>query len=121
VSFVLSKGVATNLRCVLAQGAATLKVSVQIHSSRYPAVPPVWSLNTNCDDITSGTDGDSSSGNPSLLCDDRLVILERKVNLEALDKAVIPDQEESYDWIVVHQLRQLMQEWEGWLDVDLFI
>jgi hypothetical protein len=36
-----------------------------------------------------------------------------QVNLEALDKAVIPDQEESYDWILVHQLRQIMQEWEG--------
>jgi hypothetical protein len=41
-----------------------------------------------------------------------------QVNLEALDKAVIPDQEESYDWILVHQLRQVMQEWEGWLDAD---
>jgi hypothetical protein len=68
--------------------------------------------------MTSGTDGDSRSGNPSLLCDDRLVLLERQVNLEAFDKAVIPDQEESYDWILVHQLRQVMQEWEGWLDAE---
>jgi hypothetical protein len=41
-----------------------------------------------------------------------------QVNLEALDKAVIPDQEESYDWILVHQLRQIMHEWDGWLDAD---
>jgi hypothetical protein len=50
------------------------------------------------------------SGNPSLLYDDRLFLLKRQVNLEALEKAVIPDQEESYDWILVHQLRQAVQE-----------
>jgi hypothetical protein len=126
VSFCLSKNKDNSCEsqqtyiCSLRKGPANLKVTVQIHSSRYPAVPPVWSLNTNSDDDGSnGTDGDSSSGNnPSLLYDDRLVLLERQVNVEALDKSVILDQEESYDWILVHQLRQVMQEWEGWLDAD---
>lgn len=133
VSFVLSKDKETTTttqnssqqqqtyNVTLRKGPANLKVKVQIHVSRYPAVPPVWSLNTSGEDDTDTGDNNNTSSNNNILnplYDDRLALLERQVNLQALETFVTPDQEETYDWILVRQLREVMQEWEGWLDAD---
>jgi hypothetical protein len=98
-----------------------LNALVRLHMSRYPAVPPVWTLNV---------DKDSSGDAMNNLYDSRFARFERKVNVEALERKVDPeedskgtesakvDEEASYcDWILVHQLRTIMQEWDSWLTV----
>jgi len=110
VSCILDKGKSSTTKEIytvtLRKGSANLCVQVEIHLPRYPSVPPVWSLN-----YTGGSnDADAS------LYDDQLALLERRVNFEALDRFVDTSKEESYDWVLVRQLREIMQQWESWLE-----
>lgn len=82
------------------KGTASLVAKVQLHAACYPATPPVWTLSMENND----------------LYDDRFALLERQVNIEALDRFVQTDQESSYDWILVYQLREIMRQWDSWLD-----
>ena len=92
-----------------------IKATVTIDYSRYPSVPPTWSL------TKSGGDGESwgeehgstvaleSATNP--LYDNVLGQMERIVNTQ-LDELVNPRNEETYNWILAHQLHRLVCLWD---------
>jgi hypothetical protein len=79
----------------------TLNARVEI-DPRYPAIPPVWSLQPSC----NGNDEEP-------LHDGILGELEIEVNtLKCLSKFLNGDIEDSFDWILMHQLRVVMIGWE---------
>jgi len=106
---------------------STLKATVTIDTQRYPAEPPVWSLQN--EDGSSGTlsswgeehgsvsslqqnaaNSSSSNGAPPLF-DAGLHRIECHVN-EGLDKFVRQDVEHTYDWILLHQLADIVACWD---------
>jgi hypothetical protein len=89
--------------------SATLKASVTI-SDNYPADPPVWSLQN--EDGSVGTASSlQSSNNADVLFDASLHRIECHVN-EDLDKFVCQDVEATYDWILIHQLADIVSCWD---------
>ncbi len=89
--------------------SATLKAAVTI-SDNYPADPPVWSLQN--EDGSVGTASSlHSSNNTDALIDASLHRIECHVN-EDLDKFVCQDVEATYDWILIHQLADIVSCWD---------
>lgn len=85
---------------------------VKINRFRYPAIPPVWSL--TCKDKAWGeyqgsTTALESCTNP--LHDENLFKLEQIVNVDSLYELAHEDSEDTYDWILTHQLQKIMAEW----------
>ena len=81
-------------------------LQVDIHMARYPVVTPVWKLN-----ITSAPDA-------TPLYYDQLAAWERYVNVDGLEALVRTaaggdeeegDDETAYEWILLHQLRHILQ------------
>ena len=122
----------TTFQVTLRHSSETLSCSVTIDTVRYPAVPPVWNLLS----VSS-----SSSSASSQLYDNRLAQLQQQVNQDALARAIpnesvseandkndnvrssrtilgmtkvsATDKEQQYyEWILVHQLREIMHQWE---------
>lgn len=87
-------------KVVLRKGSEQLEMQVAVHKSRYPEVPPVWTLNVAPDGQTP-------------LYDERLADLERKVNTELLERMETAS-EATHEWILIHQLHTIMQAWDGW-------
>ena len=107
--------------------SSTLKATAVIDTQKYPAEPPVWSLQN--EDGSSGTlsswgeehgsvsslqqnaaNSSSSNGAPPLF-DAGLHRIECHVN-EGLDKFVRQDVEHTYDWILLHQLADIVACWD---------
>ena len=96
---------------------STLSVKVQIPMARYPAIPPTWmvipSSNTSTKPFPQPEEfsPDSPATITTPLYDSDLVSLERRIN-EDIDQLIVPSDETTYDWILSHQLLELMQGWE---------
>ena len=104
--------------------SSTLKATVIIDTQRYPSEPPVWSLQN--EDGSSGTvsswgeehgsvsslqqNSNNVSGTPPLF-DAALHRIECHVNQD-LDKFVRQDVENTYDWILIHQLADIVSSWD---------
>lgn len=121
----------TTYQVILVKGPKMLQSTVRVHTIRYPAVPPVWSF--HCDKEVG----------KSPLYDNRLAQLAHEVNVETLRKiaavsgtpsaaedvpqtptlpvVVVVDEEDDAqqlygEWILVHQLRQVMLDWDSWTE-----
>ena len=104
--------------------SSTLKATVIIDTQSYPSEPPVWSLQN--EDGSSGTlsswgeehgsvsslqqNSNNVSGAPPLF-DAALHRIECHVNQD-LDKFVRQDVENTYDWILIHQLADIVSSWD---------
>lgn len=92
--------------------SATLIASVTI-SDNYPAEPPVWSLQNEDGSVGTASFLQSSINNNNMdtLFDASLHRIECHVN-EDLDKFVCQDVEATYDWILIHQLADIVSCWD---------
>jgi Fms-interacting protein/Thoc5 len=93
----------------------SLFATVRIHAAQYPAVPPVWEFQTTKSEAAS-----------SPLYDGRLAQLTQQVNVDALNRGIVaPPTTKSpnqltvddvgtlyYEWILIHQLREIMLFWD---------
>ena len=103
---------------------STLKASVLIDMQNYPSEPPIWSLQ-NEDGTTAGNASswgdqngdmksleDSNGGNNAPpLFDASLHRIENHVNSD-LDQFVTQEVESTYDWILIHQLVDIVSHWD---------
>ncbi|KAL3806493.1 hypothetical protein ACHAXA_007012 [Cyclostephanos tholiformis] len=111
--------------------ASTLKATVVIDAHNYPAEPPLWSLLNEDGSLgTLSSWGEESGGDFSLqqqqnsnntspppsLFDAALHRIECRVNLE-LDMYVRQDVEATYDWILIHQLADIVSCWDEVMNV----
>lgn len=90
--------------------SATLKATVTIKDN-YPADPPVWSLQNEDGSSGSASSPRSSNDNDAALFDASLHRIECHVNNE-LEKFVCQDVEATYDWILIHQLADIVSCWD---------
>mmetsp|Transcript_37749 Transcript_37749/g.77237 ORF Transcript_37749/g.77237 Transcript_37749/m.77237 type:complete len:769 (-) Transcript_37749:678-2984(-) len=92
--------------------SATLKASVTI-SDNYPAEPPVWSLQSEDGSVGAASSLQSNNDNSKtdVLFDASLHRIECHVNQD-LDKFVCEDVEATYDWILIHQLADIVSCWD---------
>eukprot|EP00571_Detonula_confervacea_P004236 CAMPEP_0172317302 /NCGR_PEP_ID=MMETSP1058-20130122/31203_1 /TAXON_ID=83371 /ORGANISM="Detonula confervacea, Strain CCMP 353" /LENGTH=822 /DNA_ID=CAMNT_0013031827 /DNA_START=149 /DNA_END=2614 /DNA_ORIENTATION=+ len=104
--------------------SSTLKATVVIDTQNYPADPPVWSLQN--EDGSSGTqsswgedhgsvsslrqESNNNSTNAPPLFDAALHRIE--CHVKELDKFVRQDVETTYDWILIHQLADIVSCWD---------
>jgi hypothetical protein len=101
-------------------GAQQLRLIVSIDLARYPSAPPHWTLSP-----AEATRGGKTTSKSSPLDNDHVegvegttlydVVVEKilqKVNRNVSD-LVLPNVEESYDWILVQQLASLAQGWNA--------
>ena len=93
---------ALTLKC----NTKTLKCQVKIDSG-YPIQPPTWSLQ-EATTLVPSSRGDSN------LYDSTLGNIEARVNSLEGGNGIYYNQEveESFDWILSHQMRQIMLEWD---------
>jgi hypothetical protein len=91
---------------------STVKATVTVDLSRYPSLPPKWSL-TSAEESWGEQHGSVASleAGTNPLYDNALGQIERVVNVE-LDDLVKKDVEETYNWILAHQLRKIIQLWD---------
>ena len=113
---------------IIKRKASTLKATVVIDAHNYPAEPPVWSLLN--EDGSSGmlsswgeehgsvsslhqnnSKGDAAKNAAPPLFDAALHRIECRVNRE-LDGYVRQDVEATYDWILIHQLADIVSCWD---------
>jgi hypothetical protein len=92
--------------------ASTVKATVTVDLSRYPSLPPKWSL-TSGEESWGEQHGSAASlaAGTNPLYDNALGEIERVVNVE-LNDLVKKDVEETYNWILAHQLWKIMQLWD---------
>ncbi len=94
--------------------SATLKATVAI-SDNYPAEPPVWSLQNEDGSVGTASslqsNNNSSCSNADVLFDASLHRIESHVNQD-LDKFVCEDVEATFDWILIHQLADIVSCWD---------
>jgi hypothetical protein len=100
----------------MTHGSSTIAIRVTVNSSRYPAVPPEIRLSNttmNAHGLFSTKTGSSNElGNDSELYDDRLAMLERKVN-QQVDELVVSGDDTTYEWILAHQLAEIAKAFGG--------
>jgi hypothetical protein len=92
--------------------ASTVKATVTVDLSRYPSLPPKWSL--TCGEESWGEQHGSATslaGGTNPLYDNALGEIQHVVNVE-LDDLVNKDVEETYNWILAHQLWTIIQLWD---------
>ena len=90
--------------------SSTLKATVTI-SSNYPAEPSVWTLQNEDGSSGSVPPSQSSDNNKDALFDPNLARIECHVNQD-LEKFVCQDVEATYDWILTHQLADIVSCWD---------
>jgi hypothetical protein len=101
---------------------STLKAAVIIDMQNYPSEPPIWSLQSEdgtgnalswgeqSGDLASLNDSNSSNKAPPLF-DATLHRIESHVNTD-LDQFVNQGVETTYDWILMHQLADIVSCWD---------
>jgi len=100
----------------LKRNAKSLKAQVKIYA-RYPAVPPQWSLQeaTSISEPAAKKRGRAliEDSNELSLYDSNLGRIESRINsLEGRGLYFNDSDEESYDWILMHQMKRLIMEWD---------
>jgi hypothetical protein len=113
----------------LTRKSKSLNIRVKI-DPRYPAVPPTWTFQQCSTSSTSNADveswgqshgtvnalhgtGGKEDQQPTLY-DSVLGKLEADVNtLRGMSRFLTDKDEESYDWILMHQLRVIVSVWDG--------
>jgi hypothetical protein len=90
----------------LKRRSSTLSLRVGIHTARYPSIVPTWELNPE-----HQRDEDSLDNDKTILYDDRLLNLERRINQD-VEHLVLPKDETTYEWILSHQLSEIATKWE---------
>jgi len=111
-----------NFVATIKRKSASLKATVTIDMNHYPAEPPVWKLQN--EDFTAGSSswgeqhGDlallqnSKGGNKAPpLFDATLERIENHVNTD-LDQFVKQEVESTYDWLLIHQLVEIVSCWD---------
>ena len=119
VMFSLMKGAHNDSKVynvTLKRNTKALKAQVKIYA-RYPAVPPEWSLQevTVVSEPPAKKGGRELSGerNDLPLYDSNLGRIESRINsLEGRGSYYNDSDEESYDWILMHQMKRLIVEWD---------
>lgn len=117
-----------NYVAIIKRKSATLKATVTIDMQHYPAEPPVWTLQN--EDFTAGSSswgeqhGDltslqnSKGGNSAPpLFDATLERIETHVNTD-LDQFVTQEVESTYDWLLIHQLVEIVSCWEEMMSAN---
>lgn len=115
----------TSYTAIIKRKSSTLKATVLIDTQNYPAEPPVWSLQN--EDASSGMSSswaeehgsmsslqhssDSITETSPPLFDAALNRIECHVN-QNLDKFVNPNVESTFDWILIHQLSEIISCWD---------
>lgn len=112
----------TSYTAIIKRKSSTLKATVLIDTQNYPAEPPVWSLQN--EDGSSGMSSSwaeehgsmsslqrSSDSTSPPLFDAALNRIECHVN-QNLDKFVDPNVESTFDWILIHQLSEIISCWD---------
>lgn len=89
-----------------------VQAEVQLHMSRYPAVPPKWSI------ILKEEDGMHP------LYDARIASLEQNVNIGILERSndinTIERSSESFcEWILIYQILEIMRHWDDWVEQNI--
>jgi hypothetical protein len=90
----------------------SIKATVTVDYSLYPSVPPTWSLTTGGEswgEEHGSTHALESATNP--LYDNALGQMERIINIQ-LDELVNPKEQETYNWILAHQLHRFVCLWD---------
>jgi hypothetical protein len=90
----------------LKRRSSTLSLRVGFHTARYPSIPPTWELNPE-----QQRDEDSLDNDKTILYDDQLLNLERRIN-EDVEHLVLSKDETTYEWILSHQLSEIATKWE---------
>lgn len=96
----------------LKRKTSKVKATVTVDMSRYPSVPPKWSLTIGGEswgEQHGSMEALESGTNP--LYDNSLGQIERVVNSQ-LDELVSKNQEETYNWVLAHQLYTLIHLWD---------
>ena len=89
-------------KAMLSRKSKILNLRVEI-DPRYPVVPPTWSLQPN----------DVNGDNHQVSIDYNVVMALNEVNsLQNMPKFINNDVEESFYWILLHQLRAIMIGWD---------
>ena len=91
---------------------STMEATVTVDPSRYPSVPPRWSLTSGEEswgEKHGSTESLESGTNP--LHDNGLGEIERAVNVK-LEDLVAEDDNATCDWILAHQLSRIIQLWD---------
>lgn len=96
--------------------AATLRAVVTLDLSRYPIVPPMWSLVVGGEAAWGERYGSITSldAGTNPLYDNALGTIERCVNdaPNIMIGLVQPDVPETHDWILSHQLQTIVSMWD---------
>jgi len=130
-------------KLICKRGNRNLHATVVVNSGAYPAIcPPKWSLTGNTlqwgqdhgsqDALTASSSSDGTSGGgsdtPAPLHQSHLAAMEARVNncddliaqFRKNDSDLSHQENEEtfeshyYDWILTHQLRELLLEWDDW-------
>ncbi|KAL7427793.1 hypothetical protein ACHAXH_002707, partial [Discostella pseudostelligera] len=110
---------------IIKRKSSTLKATVTVDMQNYPADPPVWSLQNEDGSVgmpsswaeehgsVSSLQQSSNSNTKTLppLFDATLHRIEYHVNQD-LDKFVNQSVESTFDWILIHQLADIMSCWD---------
>ena len=111
---------------IIKRKSSTLKATVIIDTQNYPIEPPVWSLQNedgsigmsstwaedhgSVSSLQHGSNSNTTASSPPLF-DAALNRIECHVNQD-LDKFVNPTVESTFDWILIHQLADIMSCWD---------
>lgn len=87
----------------------SIHVSVRVDLAQYPRKPPVWNLTTAATTAQSDSSPSLDSGTNQLF-DNALGQIQERLHVH-LDQLIDPDNEETCDWILSHQLQYLMNLW----------
>jgi Fms-interacting protein/Thoc5 len=111
-SFAEHEGKAGVYQATIKRKTVTLRAVVTLDLSRYPVVPPMWSLVVGEEAWGElyGTATSLDAGtNP--LYDNTLGTIERSVNANVIG-LVKQDVPETHDWILSHQLQTIVSMWD---------
>ena len=107
-----NEGYVKTFAATLKRKSTKVKATVTVDMSRYPSVPPRWSLTTGGEswgEQHGSMEALESGTNP--LYDNDLGRIEHKVNGQ-LEELVNRNDKETYNWVLGHQLHRLVRMWD---------
>jgi len=108
------EGSVKTFAATLKRNNANIKATVSVDMSRYPSIPPKWSLTTGGEswgEQHGSMEALESGTNP--LYDNALGQIERTINGQ-LDDLVNKNEKETYNWVLAHQLHRLVRLWDDY-------